>query len=63
VLILIHRTCQNRIANLFGLRILMLTDHLFYLKADLFVAAILDQVCVHDKDVSRTHQSNLRHVG
>jgi hypothetical protein len=41
----------------------MFTDHLFYLKADLLVAAIVDQAFVHDKDVSRTHQSSLRHVG
>ena len=63
VLIFMDRKCQDGVANLFGGLGLMVTDDLFNLKSDLFVAAIVNPIGIQDEDVSRTHQSDLCHVG
>ena len=44
VRVLLHRVLQDRVTNLFGRLIFVLTDHLFDLQPVLFVAAVINPI-------------------
>ena len=62
VLVLLHRVLQDGITNLSRRLILTFTDYSFDLATILFIATVVNPVRMKEKDVSRAHQCDFRHI-